>query len=127
MKQTPLKRSGTPPRRRPISPASEAQRAMVRAFGYCANCGLIPDEFNPLDPAHIIDRSLLTDGQDDVRAVIPLGRRCCHQYYDQGRLDLLPTLESDQWREHLAFAVERFGLIPTINRVTNSRWVPNDR
>jgi hypothetical protein len=111
-------------KRTAISPASPAQRELVKEFGYCANCGLHPDEFNPLDPAHIIDRSLTTVGQDDARAIIPLGRRCCHQYYDEGRLDLLPVLESNRWREHLAFAVERFGLLPTIQRVTNCKWVP---
>ena len=108
---------------RPISPASPAQRALVKRVGYCIVCGTIEN----LDPAHIIPRGVLSDGQDDPRAVVPLDRYGCHLAYDSGRLDLLPYLEQDGWREHLAFAVERFGLVSTLERVTGARWRPVER
>lgn len=74
-------------------------------------------------PAHLIDRSLTTIGQDDPRAVIPL----CpahHRLYDDpigtGGIDLLPYLEP-HFRVEIAFAVERVGLLTTLRRVTNDR------
>lgn len=96
--------------------ASKAQRQRVR-FAMCIACG----QPHP-DPAHLIPRSLCSVGQDEPLAVIPLCRRD-HQAYDQGRLDLLPFLEPG-YRKELAFAVERFGLLPTVRRVTNQRMAP---
>ncbi len=72
----------------------------------------------PCDPAHLIDKSLATDLGDPL-AVIPLCRRC-HRAYDEGGLDLLPYLEP-RYRAELAFAVERVGLLTTLQRVTNDR------
>jgi cytochrome c553 len=74
------------------------------------------------DPAHIISRAALTDGQDDPRAVVALCRSC-HDGYDERGGDLLPYLEP-RHRAELAFAVERYGLIRTLERVTNQRWGP---
>lgn len=113
-----LERRPTVRRRRPISPASPAQRAKVTDAGGCLVCG------NELvDPAHLIDRSLLGEGQDDPRAVVALCR-LDHRLYDEGQLDLLPYLWP-RYAVELAFAVERFNLIPTLRRVTNRRdWVP---
>jgi hypothetical protein len=103
-----------PRKRAPISPASIVQREFI-AGQWCLECGAIP-----ADPAHIIDRSLVSDGQDDPRAVFPLCR-AHHDAYDAHRLDALPLLEQDGWREHLAFAVARFGLVSTLERVTGAR------
>jgi hypothetical protein len=61
-------------------------------------------------------------GQEDARAVVELCRRC-HRLYDDGKLDLLVWLEPYRLEE-LAFAVERVGLIATLERVTNERWKP---
>ena len=102
-----LKRSGA------ISPASPAQREKVKLMA-CAVC-----EGEPCDPAHLISRGLLTEGQDDPRAVIPLCRGH-HDAYDHGSLSLLEHLEP-HYRVELAFAVERFGLVSTLRRVTNER------
>ncbi|HEX3803152.1 MAG TPA: hypothetical protein VHV75_09950 [Solirubrobacteraceae bacterium] len=102
-------------KRRPISPASPEQRQFVRGK-FCLECGTAP-----ADPCHIIDRSLLGEGQDDTRAVFPLCRTH-HDAYDSRSLDALPLLEQDGWREHLAFAVGRFGLVRTLERVTGERW-----
>ena len=93
--------------------ASPAQRDKVRGASCCA-CGR-----QPCDPAHLIPRSLLTVGQEDTRAVIPLCREC-HRSYDEALIDLLPHLEPI-FRTELAFAVNRFGLIPTLRKVTNQR------
>ncbi len=100
------------------SPASPQQRSAVRdrvcVVGAAHGAGC--------DPAHLVARCELGAGQDAELAVIPLCR-ACHDAYDAGRLDILPYLEP-HWREHLAFAVARFGLIRTLERVTNRRWTP---
>lgn len=103
-----------PPKRRAISPASPAQRAKV-ADRACIRCGR-----GPCHPAHLIDRSLTTVGQDDALAVIPL---CpdCHRQYDDEHLDIAAYLEP-YWREEVAFAVVRIGFFPTLRRITNHRW-----
>jgi len=97
---------------RAISPASPAQRAKCRL----AVCIVCQNPLRPVQPAHLIDRSLCPEGADDPRAVIPL---CAaeHRAYDQHDLDLLPYLEP-HYRAELAFAVERFGLVSTYKRVT---------
>lgn len=102
------------PRRRPISEASQAQREKCRELA-CVVCRSPA----PSEPAHLIARGALTEGQDDARAVVPV----CHEHhrlYDTGELDLLPHLEP-WWRDEMAFAVQRFGLISTLRRVTNDR------
>lgn len=87
----------------------------------CIVCGPSHDDFTcgPIDPAHIIDRSLLTEGQDEPLAVVGLGR-ALHTRYDENGFDLLPFLERKA-RKELGFAVERFGLLATLRRVTNDR------
>lgn len=80
----------------------------------CAVCGQ-----QPVDPAHVIDRSLAND-HGDPRSVVPLCREH-HDEYDDHRLDLLPYLEG-RFRSQLAFAVERFGLLSTLQRVTGEIW-----
>lgn len=107
-----------PKRRRPISEASPAQRAAVadRACVVCREPGC--------DPAHLVPRGLCADGDGDPRAVVPLCR-AHHRQYDGApgvdpSLDLLPYLEP-HYRTELAFAVERFGLLSTLRRVTNDR------
>jgi hypothetical protein len=120
-RRTPLR--AVPPRapRRAISPASAAQRAIIHGracivTGGDASCG------GRIDPTHVIDRSITTVGQDDPRAVVPCCRRH-HDLYDEGDLSLLEFLEP-QFREELAFAVERVGLLTTLRRVTNQRYIP---
>lgn len=107
-------------RRRPVkgsrsgfTPASTGQRAKNRD----ARCVVCAE--GPADPAHLIPRSALEAGQDDLRATIPLCRRH-HRDYDSLRLDLLPFEAA--FRVELAFAVERYGLLPTLQRVSNTRW-----
>lgn len=132
-RRTPLKRGegpkrstvkplpGTGVRKRPISAATPAQRRKVKAQG-CIVCGPLHDDrvCGPIDPAHVIPRSLLGAGQDDPLAVVGLGRRL-HDRYDrraQPWLNLLPFLEG---RPELAFAIERFGEARALWRVTNER------
>lgn len=123
MKRTELKRGSKPlsrkapaKRRRAVSPASAAQRAKVHEAP-CLVCG---GAWGVSEPAHLIDRSLTTVGQDDALAVVPLCR-VDHEAYDGG-LDLLPFLEP-AYRAELAFAVFRVGLVTTYRRVTNRRDV----
>jgi hypothetical protein len=80
----------------------------------CLVCGS-----DDVDPAHLIPRGLAADF-NDPRAVVPCCRRH-HQMYDLGQLDLLPFLEP-RFRAELGFAVERFGLLRTLERVTNTSW-----
>jgi hypothetical protein len=103
-------------RRRPISEASPEQRAAV------ANRACVVCRVSPCDPAHLIPKGLCADGDGDPLAVVPLCRGADghHRAYDDGDLDLLPFLEP-HFRTELAFAVERFGLISTLRRVTNER------
>ncbi len=108
--------SSQPKRRRPISEASREQRAAV-ASRSCIVCG------EPgCDPAHLIDKSLCHDGDGDPRAVIALCR-IHHRAYDEQGLSILEHLEP-HGREALAYAVLRFGLISTLERVTNEHWQP---
>lgn len=110
-----MKRTAT--KRRPTTTTNAAMRAKVRDQA-CLNCA-----HRPVDPAHLIDRSL-ADDHGDPRAVIALCR-LCHDRYDAHELDLLPLLEP-RLRVELAFAVERFGLLRTLERVTGVRWAPRD-
>lgn len=105
-------------KRKAISPASPAQREAIEARA----CVVCRQHEGGCDPAHLIDRSLLTAGQDDPRAVIPLCRSC-HDGYDERGGDLLPYLEP-HYRTELAFAVERYGLLRTLQRVTGQHWAP---
>ncbi len=103
-------------RARAISVASPAQRAAI-ADSCCIVCGA-----PGCHPAHLIDKSLVEDVDGDPRAVVPL----CpghHRAYDEQGLSILNHLEP-HGRAALAYAVERFGLISTLERVTNERWAP---
>jgi hypothetical protein len=102
-----------------ISPATAEQKALVQDRA-CIVCGK-----QPCDPAHLIDRSLAPAAGDDPRAVVPLCRAECHRAYDEGKLDLSSYLEP-YWREAIAWAVETMGLFPTLRRITNKRWVPEE-
>ena len=97
-----------------FTPASPPQRLAVKDQG-CLLCGK-----GPVQPAHLIDRQMLADGQEHELAVIPL---CAlhHRGYDDGTLSVLEALEPYH-RDVLAYAVQRFGLISTLERVTNQRW-----
>lgn len=106
-------RAAPPPKRRPISEASPEQRAAV-AGQRCLVCPI-----KRVDPAHLIPVGVCRDGDGDPRAVVPLCRTH-HRAYDTGELDLLPYLEPT-FRVALAFAVERYGLMSTVRRVTNTR------
>ena len=55
-------------------------------------------------------------GCGDALCVVPLCRSC-HRDYDQGRLDLLPHLES-AWRAQVAHAVGHVGLIGALRRIS---------
>jgi hypothetical protein len=123
-RKTELRRTSKPKPRKPVSPASPAQRNKCAAYGSCIVCGRQPEwDGIPLDPMHLIDRSLCADPSNDPLRVVP-GCRLCHSAYDDGKLDLLPFLEPG-WRAELAEAVRLYGLIPTLQRVTNERWSPD--
>jgi hypothetical protein len=104
------------PKRTPISACTPAQRERVEGTG-CLVCGE-----RPVDPAHLIPRAMCPSVADDPRIVVGLCRSH-HRDYDQGRLSLLEYLEPTH-REELGFAVWAFGLISTLERVTNERWRP---
>jgi hypothetical protein len=76
----------------------------------------------PTDRAHLIDRSLVPDPYGDPLRVV-FACREHHQAYDDHRLDLLPFLEPNH-RAELARAVQVFGLLGTLERVTGKQWSP---
>ncbi len=110
-----LHRTATPAKRRPIGEASPEQREAIRT----QSCLVDASHEGRSHPAHLIPRGMLTEGQEDARAVVPLCP-ACHRAYDDGSLSLLEHLEP-RFRVELAFAVERFGLLSTLRRVTNDR------
>jgi hypothetical protein len=79
---------------------------------------------SPTDRAHLIDRSLAPDPHGDPARVVFLCREH-HEAYDAHELDLLPYLEK-RHRHELARAVELFGLLGTLQRVTGLSWAPCD-
>lgn len=113
--QTKARRSETSTSaRRGISPASRAQRNKVRGQ-VCIVCAQ-----GPCDPAHVIPRSLLSEGQDDVLAVVALCR-LHHEQFDrraQPFLNLLPFLAG---RPELDFAIKRYGYDRALWRISNVR------
>jgi hypothetical protein len=109
-------RRRTPLRRSAVSPASRAQRAKV-AGQACIVCG-----GRPVDPAHLVPRSL--GGCDEPDCVVPLERRC-HRAYDSGQLDLLPYLEPRR-RAELAHGLLHLGLLGLLGRITGTRWATNE-
>ena len=118
-RRTAFRRSGwlrrrTPLERPAVSPASRAQRTKV-AGRECLVCGA-----RPVDPAHLVPRSL--GGCDQPDCVVPLDR-CCHRAYDRGELDLLPYLEP-RYRGELAHGLRHAGLLALLRRVSGARWAP---
>lgn len=105
------------PRRRAVSPATPAQRARAKAMG-CVVSGAQEG----VDPAHVISRSMTTEGQDEPLAIVGL-RRDFHRAYDEDSFDLLPYL-TGRHDDAVAFAVERVGLITALERITNTKWGP---
>ena len=75
---------------------------------------------SPTDRAHLIDRSLFPDPYHEPRRVVYLCRQH-HDEYDAHTLDLLPYLETAH-RAELAYAVQIFGLLGTLQRVTGMEW-----
>ena len=113
LKRSQLRAAPSVTRARPVSVASREQRAAV------AECRCIVCGETPTDPAHLLPRGLADDGDGDPRAVVPLCREH-HRDYDEGGLSLLAHLEP-HYREAIAFAVSRVGLVATLRRVTNDR------
>jgi hypothetical protein len=115
-RRRPLERKATPRKRQAIKTTSSRQQEKCRPAA-CVVCR----RPGPSHTAHLIDKGQAEDF-GDPRATIPL----CpdhHRAYDEEDFDLLPYLEPHH-REELAYAVERFGLLSTLQRVTGSRWEP---
>lgn len=96
-------------------PCTQEQKARVEDKP-CLVCAR-----SPVDPAHLIDKSLAPSAGADPRAVVPLCREC-HDEYDRHELDLSPYLEP-HYREETAWAVEAFGLWKALRRITGRDWV----
>ena len=76
--------------------ASPAQRGKVRGLP-CVSCGRAGNEYLAIDPAHLWPRG--KGGCDHPDCVIPLCRGC-HRLFDEGKLELLPSLiDRGYWRE----------------------------
>lgn len=117
-----LGRSEAQPKRKPISPATPEQKAKVSGLA-CIAADAGPC-MGPIDPMHLIDRSLAPSTGDDIRAVVP-GCRRHHRQYDDHDLDLSPYLEP-RWRTEVAWAIEAVGLFQALWRITGKRWQPKE-
>jgi hypothetical protein len=124
-KPMPRKASAPRSRSRAISPATPAQRARVKGHPCIVLDPAQPICCGPVQPAHLIDRSLAPAAGDHPLAVVPL---CAHHHrlYDDHKLDLSPYLEP-MWRESVAWAVEAVGLFGALKRITGCDWAPADR
>jgi hypothetical protein len=112
-------------RRKPISPASKAQRDRV-AGRACLVCGQAQSEWVAVDPAHLWPRGRGGCGSD--LCVVPLCRTFdggCHRLFDDGRLDVLPYL-AGRYTPELCHALEHAegNLLGLLQRLTGERWVP---
>lgn len=114
----PLKRSGSKPKRRPISPASPEQRAKVRE----ARSVVSGEE--GCDPAHVWPRS--KGGCDDPLCTVPL-TRSEHRAYDDDKLDLLPALLAAGCIPELQHALGHArSPLSLLQELTGTRWQPKE-
>lgn len=121
--RTELGRTSKPLRSVPVSPATDEQKAKVEGLACIASVdpGAGPC-WGPIDPMHLIDRSMAPSAGDDIRAVVP-GCRRHHVAYDDGDLDLTAYLEP-RWRTEEAWAVEAVGLLKALRRISGKHWRP---
>jgi hypothetical protein len=110
-------------RRRPISPASKAQREKIALNPFCVNCGREQSEWLAVDPGHLCPRGL--GGCDDPDCVVGLCRTFagegCHRDVDDGKVDLLPKLEP-RYRTELAHCIMHLGLEGARKRLAPSLY-----
>jgi hypothetical protein len=116
-----------PRRPRPISPASPAQRAYVKATGFCMACGAEQSEYVRLTFAHFWARgrggcdSPLCGG---VLCVRP-GGTGCHDRQERGELDLLAIIVDgpnwDAYRERFQHALEHARPVELIEKLAAAR------
>lgn len=114
----PLARAQKPMKRGKGMSADRKQQAKVREL-VCAYCGVEGYEGNPLDAAHLTDRSMGGCAHPDC--VIPLCRTH-HEALHAHTLELLPALvERGYWRE-MAHAIEAHQVSPytLVDRLTLS-------
>ncbi len=116
-------RSGPPPRKRGISPASPAQRRKVMENPICVVCGADRYEAR-VDPMHLVSRAL--GGCDDPRCVVA-GCASCHRAYDDGVLDITPYLVSRYVEEVQHALAHTNGSLTRILRHLSGRvWEPRE-
>jgi len=93
----------------------QSEEAQIQTGNACIVCWR-----SPTDRAHLIDRSLAPDPYGDPRRVVFLCREH-HDAYDAHTLNLLPYLEPHH-RSEMARAVEVYGLMGTLERVSGHVW-----
>lgn len=72
---------------------------------------------DPVDPAHVIPRSLGGCNHEDCTVGLP---RRVHRAYDRGEVDLLPYLSHDEQ----AHAVSHVGILSALKITTGDNYVP---
>jgi hypothetical protein len=111
-------------KRRPISPASTAQREAVGGR-VCLGCGREASDWLAIDPAHLWPRG--RGGCDSRFCVVPLCRdgsgQGCHRLFDEGKLDLLGVLVADwgRWRHHFQHACRHATPMELLQRLAGAR------
>ena len=115
LKRTEMERKPSRLRKTLLGRCTDEQKERV-ANHVCIVCGLF---FDRCDPAHVIPRGhpkVSADAANDVRAVVPLCRRC-HDEFDEG-MDLLPYLEPN-WRDSQEWAAGAIGLASAYRAITD--------
>lgn len=118
-RKAPLNRSSRKPRRSPLGHCTPEQKERV-ANQVCIVCG---EHFNACQAAHVVPRGHPKMGAvaaDDVRAVVPLCNED-HRSFDEGKIDLLPHLES-AWRDSQEWAAGTVGLASAMRSITGDRF-----
>lgn len=92
-----IRRTASTSKRRPISPASTAQREKVKR----TSC-FVTGRTEGVDPAHVISRA--HGGCDDESCVLPLWRPI-HRAFDDGQFDLLPWITEHKPYDVLQHAI----------------------
>lgn len=121
-RRTPVSRGGplvrkTALKRRPISPASPAQRAKIKGKR-CVHCPR-----PACDPMHVCPRG--RGGCDAPLCVVP-GCRRCHRAFDEGKLDLMGDLVQ-HFKPELAHALLHMTPIALVARLTGCTVVLHRR
>jgi hypothetical protein len=115
----------SPPKRRPISPASLEQRRYVKQAGSCIACGAKESDYVKLTFAHWWPRG--RGGCDSELCGFVLccrpGGTGCHDRQERGEIDLWAIIRTDwdRWRDRFCHALEHTDPVSLFQHLAASR------